>query len=206
MKKTLLSLALICFAICASAQTFKETFDSNSFEWTESPKGYWGSTIIDKGVMTITSKEHKDINLVGYTHAIETHCYCPLNMKRPFSIIANVKIGKLEEDRNQRVGVIFNYLDFGNYFVFCVDENEVYFERWFENNLVGDITQGVKWSKKTNATQQWKIEYDGNMLTFFIDDSPMIKVKYMEMTYNGFGFYSEGRQKFVVDDVTFIQK
>ncbi len=182
------------------AQTVKETFDSNSLDWTESPRGYWGSTIIDKGVMTLTAKEHHD-----YTKAIETHCYAPLNMKRPFKITANVTIGKLDEEDNQRVGLIFNYMDFGNYYVFMINEYNVIFARYKNNELIGQISQGIKWSKKRQAEQTWVIDYNGNDLIFTIDDIPLIKVKYMEMDYSGFGFYAEGKQKFIIEDVEFQQ-
>ena len=199
--KQILIILLSLFAMSATfAQTVKETFDSNSLDWTECPKGYWGSTVIDKGVMTVTAKEHND-----KTQAMETHCYTPLNMKRPFKITSKVTIGKLDEEDNQRVGLIFNYKDFGNYFAFMINEYNVIFTRVENNQLVGSIYQGIKWSKTRKAEQTWVIEYNGNDLIFYIDEIPLIKVKYMEMQYSGFGFYAEGKQKFIIEDVEFVQ-
>lgn len=201
MKHVLIILFSLITVCSVNAQTVKETFDSNSLDWTESPKGYWGSTMIDKGVMTLTAKEHHD-----RTQAIETHCYTPLNMKRPFKITTNVTIGKLDDENDQRVGLIFNYKDFGNYYTFMINESNVIFARWKENNLVGSISQGIKWSKTRKAEQTWVIEYNGNDLIFYINDIPLIKVKYMEMEYSGFGYYAEGKQKFIIEDVEFEQK
>lgn len=59
--KKLITVALIIIPfINIEAQSFKETFDSNSLEWTECAyESNNGTAIIDKGVMTIKSKGEK---------------------------------------------------------------------------------------------------------------------------------------------------
>ena len=86
-----------------------------------------------------------------------------------------------------------------------INEYNVIFTRVENNQLVGSIYQGIKWSKTRKAEQTWVIEYNGNDLIFYIDEIPLIKVKYMEMQYSGFGFYAEGKQKFIIEDVEFVQ-
>lgn len=54
MKKLILCAVLFSASVSANAQGYKETFDSNSLEWTECAyKNGIGTAIIDKGVMTI---------------------------------------------------------------------------------------------------------------------------------------------------------
>ena len=60
MKKLILCAVLFSASVSANAQGYKETFDSNSLEWTECAyKNGIGTAIIDKGVMTIKSKGEK---------------------------------------------------------------------------------------------------------------------------------------------------
>ena len=57
MKKIILCAAFFATAVVADAQNYKETFDTNSLEWTECAyKNAIGTAVIDKGVMTVTSK------------------------------------------------------------------------------------------------------------------------------------------------------
>ena len=49
------------------------------------------------------------------------------------------------------------------------------------------------------------MEYDGSTIEFLVDDLPIMKVRYMSLEYTGFGYYTYGKQKLVVDQVEFIQ-
>ena len=54
-KNILLFVAFIC-TVSVSGQSLKETFDSNSLNWNEcASESNAGTSIIDKGVLTITS-------------------------------------------------------------------------------------------------------------------------------------------------------
>lgn len=153
MKKVLFLIA-ICFAsYVLNAQSYKETFDSNSLEWTECTfKKADGTAIIDKGVMTLKSKEVKDL-YTGITRTFfETHCYAPLNMLRSFTVVANAKVKLLDEEN--AAGFVFNYRDNGNYYVFSFDESCVEFCRLVDGKVVGRIMQNVKWTKKSKSTME----------------------------------------------------
>lgn len=211
MKKLLLSLLVVLAASQSANAQFKvvEDFESNKLEWTEAPKGYSGSAIIDKGVMTLTSRVHKSLTANFEIDRIycsyETHCYVPLNLTRPFSIISNVTIGELDDEDMQEVGLLFNYMDYGNYDAFIFNESNITYLRIRDEKRVGHIYQGMKWNKKRKAKQEWKLEYDGNYLLFYVDEIPLFKVKHVELKYDGFGFYAGGKQKLVIDDITFEQ-
>ena len=60
MRKILLMATMFVVTFSVNAQSYKETFDSNSLEWTECAyKNGVGTAIIDKGVMTVSSKGEK---------------------------------------------------------------------------------------------------------------------------------------------------
>lgn len=217
MKKFYLSLCMMSlFAYNAIAQSFVDTFDANSLGWTESAyESSKGSAVIDKGVLTIKSKgENKAAGAilsamsgvstkVGENTFFETHCYAPIDPKMPFEVVANVNIDKLANDRV--CGFVFNYRDGGNFYCFNFNNEMVNFTRYVDNHVVGNITQGVKWPKNKKLDQVWKLICDGDVLTFFVDDMEILKIKYMPLDYSGIGFYTFGKQTLIVDEMTFTQ-
>lgn len=217
MKKYLLLLGVLLQSANMSAQSYKETFDANSLGWTECAyESNKGTAIIDKGVMTITSKgENKFAGAllsamsgvatkVGENTFFETHCYAPLNVQKPFTIRAHVKIQKLSDDRN--AGLVFNYKDGGNFYVFSFNREMVTFMRYVDAKVVGGIDQGVKWADRSKIDQEWELVSDGQELTFKVDGMQLLKVRYMPLSYSGVGFYTFGKQELIVDDIEFIQQ
>ena len=201
--------SLLCTATL-NAQTFKEEFEGNSLGWTESAgESNNGTAVIDRGVMTIKSKGINKFasammgTQVGENTMFETHCYAPLNIKKSFEIISNVKIDKLGTDKT--CGFIFNYRDFGNFYAFTFNDEMVNFLRFVDNKMVGIISQGVKWPKNKKINQEWKLVSDGSTLSFYVDGMEILKVKYMPLDYTGVGFYTFGKQTLIVDDITFTQ-
>lgn len=207
----------LAVAASANAQSFTETFDANSLGWTESAgESNSGTAVIDKGVMTIKSKGDSKFmrfaavangNAKGQENtAFETHCYAPIDVKKPFEIVANVQMDNLDLER--QAGMIFNYRDFGNYYAFVFNKESVSFLRFVDNRCVGSITQDIKWGKaeKGKQNQTWKLISEGGELQFFVNDMEIMKVRYMPLDFTGIGFYTIGKQTLVVDDVTFTQK
>lgn len=217
MKRTFISMcmtALVGFA--ASAQSFVDTFDSNSLGWTECAfESNKGSAVIDKGVLTIKSKgENKTAGAlmtafsgastkVGENTFFETHCYAPIDVKKSFEVSANVSIEKLGSDHI--CGFVFNYKDGGNFYCFTFNDEMVNFTRYVDNRVVGNITQGVKWQNKKKLNQEWKLVNDAGVLSFLVDGMEILKVRYMPLDYSGIGFYTFGKQTLVVEDMTFVQ-
>lgn len=217
MKKVLLTMCMMAAFVGTSfAQSFTETFDANSLGWTESAgESNAGTAVIDKGVMTIKSKGDSKFSRFaanfngdskGFENtAFETHCYAPIDVKKPFEVIANVNMDNLALDR--QAGLIFNYRDFGNYYAFVFNKESVSFLRFVDNRLVGSITQDIKWgdSKGGKREQTWKLISENDELSFFVDDMLIMKVRYMPLDFTGIGFYTLGKQTLVIDDVTFTQ-
>lgn len=217
MKRTFLLWCMAAVvALASSAQTFVDTFDANSLGWTECAfESNKGSAVIDKGVMTIKSKgENKAAGAilsamsgvstkVGENTFFETHCYAPIDVKKPFEVIANVKIDKLASDRV--CGFVFNYKDGGNFYCFNFNDEMVNFTRYVDNHVVGNIMQGIKWPSKKKLNQEWKLICDGEILSFYIDGMEILKVKYMPLDFSGIGFYTFGKQTLVVEEMTFTQ-
>ena len=211
MEKIILSICVfITMLSVTNAQSYKETFDSNSLEWTECGyKNEIGTAIIDKGVMTIKSKGvKKGLSLltgvvVGEYTVFETHCYAPLNVLKPFEIRAKVNVKQLAVDR--LVGIVFNYKDNGNYYAFTFNDDFVKFVRYVDGKEVGSVSQGVKWKGKRKTDMEWVLISDGETLTFKVDGISILKISYMPLSYIGFGFYSFGNQELIVDEVEFKQ-
>lgn len=207
---------IAAISVTSFAQSFVDTFDANSLGWTECAfESNKGSAVIDKGVMTIKSKgENKTAGAlltafsgvptkVGENTFFETHCYAPLDVNKPFEVTANVTIDKLAKDRV--CGFVFNYRDGGNFYCFNFNDEMVNFTRYVDNIVVGNITQGVKWTNKKKLNQEWKLISDGDVLSFFVDGMEILKVKYMPIEYSGIGFYTFGKQTLIVEDMTFTQ-
>lgn len=196
--------------LSTNAQSIKETFDSNSLNWNETAiTNDAGNAVIDKGVLTITSNGVNKFmsamvgSQVGSNTYFTCFCYAPLNMQKSFKIKSNVTIGKLDDDR--LAGLIFNYKDDGTFYAFVFNETDVRFLRYVDNRLVGQISQSVKWGKTKKMQQEWNLEYDGSTIQFTVNDLPIMKIRYMPLEYAGFGYYTFGKQKLIVDDVEFIQ-
>lgn len=203
-------LVALLFAATANAQGIKETFDSNSLNWNEcASESEAGKSVIDKGVLTLTSNGVNKFwsamvgRQVGENTYFTCFCYAPLNMQHSFKIKTNVTIDKLGDDK--LAGLIFNYKDDGTFYAFVMSENLVRFMRYVDNKLVGSISQSIRWTKRSNAEQEWVLESDNSTLTFSVNGMEIMKTRYMPLQYSGFGYYTFGKQKLVVDDVEFIQ-
>lgn len=202
--------------VAVNPPTYVETFDTNSLGWTEcSLYNNAGTAIIKNGVMTLKSKgigknESFVMSIilghdtqVGENTSFETHCYAPLDVRKPFEVVANVKIKKLSEDK--ACGFLCNYRDEGNYYSFTFNDRTFYFTR-FENNVqVGSMTKAIGWPKKKKVSQQWKFISDGEEIRFYIDGNEQMRLKYMPVDFSGVGFYAFGDQTLTVEDVTFTQ-
>lgn len=206
MKKVfLLSAIVLCFSMIANAQ-IKESFESNSLEWTECPyDSDAGSAIITEGKMIVKSNGEKYLlgTMVGETTVFETHCYMPIDIMKPFQIKSIVSVKNIDDENV--AGIIFNYKDIGTFYSFSINEDWVEFTRRVDGKIVGAISQGVKWEKWKKVSMEWELISDGSTLEFFINGISMLKVRHMPLEYTGFGYCTVGDQELEVDEVTFIQ-
>lgn len=206
MKKVfLLSAIVLCFSMIANAQ-IKESFESNSLEWTECPyDSDAGSAIITEGKMIVKSNGEKYFlgTMVGETTVFETHCYMPIDIMKPFQIKSIVSVKNIDDENV--AGIIFNYKDNGTFYSFSINDAWVVFTRYVDGKIVGAISQGVKWEKWKKVSMEWELISDGSTLEFFINGISMLKVRHMPLEYTGFGYCTVGDQELEVDEVTFIQ-
>lgn len=216
LNKNFIAALLLFVCVTAYSQSYKETFDSNSLEWAECAyESSNGSAVIDGGFMMIKSKGVNKtasailtglsgVNTqVGENTFFETHCYAPIDVKKPFKIRTHVNIQKLALDRI--AGFVFNYKDGGTFYCFQFNSEMVRFARYENNVLVGDIEQGVKWDNNKKTDQEWELISENDILTFLVDGMPILKVRYMPLSYSGVGYYTFGKQELIVDDIEFIQ-
>ena len=216
MKKVLVLVIMVLVPIVSEAQKYVETFDQNIIGWTECAfESSRGSAEIGDGFMTVKSKgENRTAEAImslltgipskyGEDTFFETHCYAPLDVKRPFEIISKVNVGSLSKDK--LCGLIFNYRDGGNFYWFNFNDEMVNFTRFVDNRVVGNVSQGVRWPKKKKVDQIWRLKYDGDVLSFYVDDLELLKVRYMPVEYSGIGFCTYGKQTLKIDEMTFIQ-
>lgn len=195
MKKFILLSAFIVVISTANAQRIKETFNSNSLGWTEFPKiDDYGSAIIENGVLKISADDDR---------FVVASCYVPIDIMKPFEVQANVTVKKFTD--YNLAGIVFNYKDNGNFYSFGFDEDYAVFRRYEDNKLVGYIYQATNWRKKRKVDINISLISDGNTLTFKIDGATIMNIRYMPLSYNGFGFYATNEQQLMVNDVEFIQ-
>lgn len=217
MKHLFFTVVMLCVVAMSYAQSsFKENFDANTLGWTETAhKTSTGTAIIDKGQMTVKSKGVRiglalltgnAANIKGPTF-FETHCYAPLDVMKPFEIHSRVclanKGGLIPAET--LVGMMFNYRDNGNFYCFAFNDECVRFVRYENGETVGEISQAMPPMNKKNQIMKWSLYSDGTTLTFKIDDISILTIRYMPLSYSGFGYYTYGAQTLYVDWVEFIQ-
>ena len=89
MKKLLVALFALG-TLTANAQTFKDTFDSNSMGWTEI-SGKDGEAVIKEGVMHLEGKKSGGLSLLGGVKDasdIMKNCILTLMFKKTLLLIA----------------------------------------------------------------------------------------------------------------------
>lgn len=218
MKKLLLTIVLFSASTTVIAQErfrYKENFDSNTLEWTETAhKTSVGTAIIDYGQLTVKSQGVKvglalltgnasDIKAATF---FETHCYAPIDVMKPFEIHSRVCLERRGSliPTETLVGLIFNYRDNGNFYCFSFNSEFVTFRRYVDGKIVGEVSQAMN-TQNCGEIMKWSLYSDGSTLTFKVDDISMLNVRYMPLQYTGFGYYTFGAQTLYVDWVEFIQ-
>ena len=190
-----------------SAQKYVENFDSNSLEWTECTFDNKENikAFINKGVLTVHSEKNTNFFLgaVSYSTATST-CYAPIDVKKPFKVTTHIRYASDEDP----CGMMFNLKDDGTYYAILLNEStkKIFFKRWEDNKWVGGFTQGFIYPKlQKGQFYELVLESNGDAITLTMQGIQVFKLRYMPLTYSGFGFISYGEQEIIVDDVVFEQ-
>lgn len=204
MKKTFIIITLAAAAAyTANAQTFKDTFDSNSMGWTEMSSSD-GEVVIKDGVMHLQGKKNGSnfyVNVPGTE--IKTSCYTGFDPQENFEIKCKANIKKINS--KNPIGIMLNYQDDYNYMMFAIDEGTAYFSEWEEGRLVGYRENLLKLQGKRNAEVQFSIKSTYNKIQFLVNNMVAIELRYKPIISNGIGFYLYGAQTADFDDLEIIQ-
>ena len=208
MKKLLFfSAAVLCICASASAESYKETFDSNSLNWTECTFDNRENikSFIDRGVLTVHSEKNTNIwtGVTEYSFS-ESMCYAPIDVQKPFKIITHFRY----DDGDYACGIRFNMRDNGTYYAIILKQwaSKIVFQRVVDGEVVGGISQGYLFPKlKKGENYELIIENKGGELRVTMQDVPVFAIRYMPCEYTGFGYFTRGDINLYVDDVEFKQ-
>lgn len=202
-KKLLLSLALVASTAVTAFGQVKETFDSNSWQWTEYSADLGRAYIID-GVMRLESKSgNDDITLAEMVGSVATHSFLPMDPVKGFDLKCTATLEKFEGKKT--FGIILDYIDDMNCIVFMIKGDCAWLLKMKEGKIVGQQKNQFKLQKgKKNTALDIQVTYIGGELEFRVNDVQALLCKYVPITSNGFGFFAFGKCKVDFDDVEIL--
>ena len=186
-------------ATSAYAQV-KETFDSNSWQWTEYSADL-GKAYIIEGVMRLESKsDDSNTTLADMVANVATHSFLPMDPAKGFDIKCVATVEKFEGKK--QFGIILDYLDDMNCLVFMIKGDCAWLYKLKEGKIVGQQKNQFKLQKGKKTTNlDIEVIYMGGELEFRVNDVQALLCKYVPITSNGFGFFAFGKCKVDFDDV-----
>ncbi|MDE6486488.1 MAG: hypothetical protein K2L76_03155 [Muribaculaceae bacterium] len=204
MTKRVIILVALVVAISTNAfSQLKETFDSNSWQWTEYSADL-GKAYIIEGVMRLESKsDNSNTPLADMVANVATHSFLPMDPAKGFDIKCTATVEKFEGKK--QFGIILDYLDDMNCIVFMIKGDCAWLYKMKEGKIVGQQKNQFKLQrgKKTTALDI-EVIYMGGELEFRVNDVQALMCKYVPITSNGFGFFAFGKCKVDFDDVEII--
>lgn len=198
MKKYIIFLMVsVCSIINLQAQ-LKETFDSNSWQWTEQSTNLGKVYIVD-GVLRFDTNTSTDINIQQVAEHVSSHAYLPFDPTSGFTITCEAKVDKIGD--NKYFGIIMDYMDDLNFMCFNMSQNWAYLYKVTEGRITRKWAGQLHLPKQKKATLDIKIVYSGGDLEIRVDDIQAIHAKYAPIESNGFGFFAFGKTKVDFDNV-----
>lgn len=204
MRKKIISSLLFLIGISVSAfGQITETFDSNSWQWTEY-SGDLGKAYIIDGVMRLESKSDKtDTPISEMVENVATHAYLPMDPIKGFTLKCSATLEKFEGKK--QFGIILDYLDDLNCMVFMIKGDFAYLYRLEAGNIVSQQKNQFKLQRgKKSTTLDIEVIYQGGELEFRVNDVQALMSRYKSITSNGFGFFAFGKCKVDFDDVVVL--
>lgn len=201
MDKRLIVFFTLIAAFSASAfSQVKETFDSNSWQWTEYSEDL-GRAYIIEGVMRLESKsDDKDTAIADMVGNVATHSFLPMDPEKGFDIKCVATVEKFEGKK--QFGIILDYIDDMNCLVFMIKGDCAWLYKLKEGKIVGQQKNQFKLQKGKKLTNlDIQVVYLGGELEFRVNDVQALLCKYVPITSNGFGFFAFGKCKVDFDDV-----
>ncbi len=202
MKKIILCLLCTITISLASHSQQIETFDSNSWNWTEisQPKG---KVYIVDGVMRLESKMDKEILITEFVANFSTHCYLPLDPQKGFHIKCNALVDKISDGK--QFGIILDYTDDMNCVLFMIEDDIAQIFRIREGRIVGKQKAQFRIQEgKKKAKLDIEMTYKSDELEVRVNDVQAILCKNIPIKSNGFGFFAYGKCKVDFDNVEIV--
>lgn len=201
MKKLfLILLAMVSIAISGAAE-LKDTFDSNSWGWTEQATDDVKFYIVD-GVLRFQINTDTEVKPEEVAEKFSSHAYLPIDPKKGFTITCDAIADKIGDDKY--FGVILDYHDDMNYMAFIMEKN------WALLYTVEKGHRAHRWNgqlhlpKQKKAKLDIKIEYQSGDLKIRVNDMLAIDARDIDINYNGFGFFAVGDIKVDFDNVEIV--
>lgn len=193
---------IITIAVSAYSQV-KETFDSNSWQWTEYSADL-GKAYIIEGVMRLESKsDNNNTSLADMVANVATHSFMPMDPAKGFNVKCVATVEKFEGKK--QFGIILDYFDDMNCLVFMIKGDCAWLYKMKEGKIVGQQKNQFKLQKGKKMTNlDIDVTYMGGELEFRVNDVQALLCKYVPITSNGFGFFAFGKCKVDFDDVEII--
>lgn len=201
MKKLfLILLAMVSIAINGAAE-LKETFDSNSWGWTERVMDEYKVYIVD-GVLRFQIDTDGVAKPEDIAEKYSSHAYLPIDPKKGFTITCDAVANKISDDKY--FGVMLDYHDDMNYMAFAMTKNWAILFQIAEGRKVYSLKEQLHLPKQKKAKLDIKIEYQSGDLKIRVNDMPAIDARDVTINYNGFGFFAVGDTKVDFDNVEIV--
>lgn len=201
MKKVIFLIVLFLCGIFNSYAQLKETFDSNSWQWTEQFSDL-GKVFIVDGVLRFETNTNTTIGVTAVAENVASHAYLPFDPKMGFTITCEAKVAKIDDSKY--FGVMLDYMDDMNFMCFTMSQNWAYLYKIHEGKIVRKWSGQLHLPKQKKASVDIKIDYKGGDLEIRVDDIQAIHAKYAPIESNGFGFFAFGKTKVDFDNVEIV--
>ncbi len=167
MKKIfLVQLVFLICNICFAQQmvTVKESFEQNKFNWDESFSDN-GSVVLMNEMLMLENKSDAT--------PLSSICNLPISYDEDFT--ASVTFNKPKINDEDFVGIVFNYEDELNYWVFLVREKEACIGRYYDGKFRRVRTNPIILKKGNKNDVLLQLERKGRNIIFSIDNMEVKK-------------------------------
>jgi len=196
---------LILLAIFAIVPTLSfcqstETFDSNTWGWTEYSDDK-GDAIIMNGVLHLESKRDKLNDIQDVVNGICSIAYAPLDPQKGFKLSCEAKVDKV--DYQKTFGIVLDYKDDLNCIILLVQRDNAQYYRVREGKVVSHIPRQFKLGKQKKAALDISVKYIDGALELRVNDINAfgMGLRNIEIETNGIGFFAFGKVAVDFDNV-----
>lgn len=182
--------ALIC-NVCLAQEliTVQENFDQNKFNWDELFSENGSIVLVNEMLMIENKSDTQPINAI---------CNLPIAFDEDFT--ASVVFNKPKINDKNFLGIVFNYEDEDNYWLFLVKEKEAWIGRFHEGKFRRVRTNPIILKKGDKNDVLLQLERSGRNITFSVDNME-VKKHQANVINNTFGIILFGKGKLNVSSV-----